>query len=85
MAGRAKKQCLFEDDVRAMLGMPKIEFADEARNVILHHYLPSQLGPEPLSSCMGILELTSLDCGQDTSLEKKFGHGNKPVTAQMQV
>ena len=29
MAGRAKKKCLFEDDVRAMLGMPKIEFADE--------------------------------------------------------
>jgi hypothetical protein len=41
MAGRAKKKCLFEDDVRAMLGMPKIEFADEARNVILLHYLPS--------------------------------------------
>jgi hypothetical protein len=24
MAGRAKKKCLFEDDVRAMLGMPKV-------------------------------------------------------------
>ena len=29
MAGRAKKKCLFEDDVRAMLGMPKIDFQDE--------------------------------------------------------
>jgi len=24
MAGRAGKKCLFEDDVRAMLGMPKV-------------------------------------------------------------